>query len=498
MDASMAERFLIDGFPRDMANVAAWEKMLGKPEFVLAIDCPEEEMERRLLKRGETSGRSDDNAATIKKRFRTFVEQSTPVINLYESQGLVKRVSALGAPGKVHERVAKHFSGFSEVPDIVFVLGGPGSGKGTQCSRIANDYGFVHLSAGDLLRAEIQSGSKDGATIAGMIREGKIVPQEITMRLLRAAMDARPGCRFLIDGFPRALGQMTAFEEMVGHCKMVLFFDAPDDVLTERLLKRGQTSGRTDDNAEAIKKRLATYHSQSVPVLTKMGQAGLVKQIDATQTPDQVFADVEKALAQFKKQQIMLVLGQPMSGKTTLCKALARTGAFLHISSAELLKAEAMAGTELGRKVADHIKNQQPVPGEITAQVIKKCIASCQGDKFLIDGFPRKPEDAELLASAVGHPHTVLFLDCSADGQEEVMLARISAMPEPMNEAAVAKMKSRLEAFDSETMQLVAQYEKAGVLKRLTASSKNDEGVLEDSRVGPKKTYQQAEMVFGL
>merc|ERR1719498_2349871 len=209
---------------------------------------------------------------------------------------MVKRVSSMGSVPQVTARTAKHFSAFSEVPDIIFVLGGPGSGKGTQCSRIANEYGFVHLSAGDLLRAEIQAGSKDGALIAGMIRDGKIVPQEITIRLVRQAMAARPGCRFLIDGFPRALGQAAAFEEMVGHAKMVLFFDAPDEVLTERLLKRGATSGRTDDNEEAIKKRLVTYHSQSQPVISAMEPRGIVKKIDATNSPDDVFADVEKAL----------------------------------------------------------------------------------------------------------------------------------------------------------------------------------------------------------
>merc|ERR1712094_36681 len=114
-----------------------------------------------------------------------------------------------------------------------------------------------------------------------MGREGQIVPQEITIRLIRAAMDARPGCRFLIDGFPRALGQAAAFEEMVGHARMVLFFDAADEVLTDRLLKRGATSGRTDDNEEAVKKRLVTYHSQSQPVITMMEPKGVVKKIDA-------------------------------------------------------------------------------------------------------------------------------------------------------------------------------------------------------------------------
>merc|ERR1711912_9203 len=103
-----------------MANVACWEKMLGNPEFVLFIDCDEAEMERRLLKRGEDAGanrRSDDNSATIKKRFKTFVDQSMPVINLYDKKKLVKTVSAKGSQSAVHARVCKHFSAFSEVPE---------------------------------------------------------------------------------------------------------------------------------------------------------------------------------------------------------------------------------------------------------------------------------------------------------------------------------------------------------------------------------------------
>merc|ERR1712054_26993 len=117
-EKSMSTRFLIDGFPRDHANVLAWEKSLGNPEFVLFIDCDEEEMERRLIKRGQTSGRTDDNAATIKKRFKTFVDQSMPVIDLYDSKKLVRKVSAAGSVTQVHARVAKYFGSFTEVPDI--------------------------------------------------------------------------------------------------------------------------------------------------------------------------------------------------------------------------------------------------------------------------------------------------------------------------------------------------------------------------------------------
>ncbi|CAN0307912.1 unnamed protein product, partial [Hapterophycus canaliculatus] len=89
-------------------------------------------------------------------------------------------------------------------PPVVFVLGGPGSGKGTQCERLAKEYGYVHLSAGELLRQERASGSSDGQLIDEYIREGRIVPVAISLALLRKAMEASgPLSRFLIDGFPR-------------------------------------------------------------------------------------------------------------------------------------------------------------------------------------------------------------------------------------------------------------------------------------------------------
>lgn len=160
---------------------------------------------------------------------------------------------------------------------VVFVLGGPGAGKGTHCASLVRDYGFVHLSAGDLLRAEqARPGSEYGEMIADYIKEGKIVPMEVTIALLRNAIKAALAehndskadgwgdgkGRFLIDGFPRKLDQSHKFEEDVCPAQMVLFLTCSEDVLLKRLLHRGETSGRTDDNIESIKKRfrmLSTY-----------------------------------------------------------------------------------------------------------------------------------------------------------------------------------------------------------------------------------------------
>jgi UMP-CMP kinase len=139
---------------------------------------------------------------------------------------------------------------------VVFVLGGPGAGKGTQCQLLSDNLHWAHLSAGDLLRAERQ---KEGSELADIINSnisaGKIVPSEITVQLIKNAMvDLRKTSgqtKFLIDGFPRSEGNVNAWKEVVGGAadvELVLFFECPEDVLTSRLLERGKTSGRSDDS----------------------------------------------------------------------------------------------------------------------------------------------------------------------------------------------------------------------------------------------------------
>ena len=213
-------------------------------------------------------------------------------------------------------------SGSSSNPDrdVIFVLGGPGSGKGTQCSRLVADFpGVVHLSAGDLLRAHTKSGTPDGDAVARMIAEGQIVPSSVTISLLEAAMAAaakeaeekkekekkeeeKAGSsqklkhRFLVDGFPRNDENRAAYESLTGSDPaLVLFFDCPEAVMRQRLLGRGQ--GRTDDNDETIKKRFRVFVESSVPVVEYYEQKGKVAKINADRGPDEVYEDVKRVFA---------------------------------------------------------------------------------------------------------------------------------------------------------------------------------------------------------
>ncbi|KAF9475328.1 UMP-CMP kinase [Pholiota conissans] len=192
---------------------------------------------------------------------------------------------------------------------VVFVLGGPGAGKGTQCGRLVEDFGFCHLSAGDLLRAEqTREGSSYGELIRTCIREGTIVPMEVTIKLLEVAMlaaidaterrDAVPppagwGAgrgRFLIDGFPRKMDQALKFDEMVCESSVVIYFSTSEEVMLRRLLERGKTSGREDDNVESIKKRFRTYRTDTMPVIEHYTAQGKVAEVDSSDSIEVVHA----------------------------------------------------------------------------------------------------------------------------------------------------------------------------------------------------------------
>ncbi|KPJ13233.1 Adenylate kinase isoenzyme 1 [Papilio machaon] len=179
---------------------------------------------------------------------------------------------------------------------IVWVLGGPGSGKGTQCERIIAKYGFTHLSTGDLLRAEVKSGSDRAKCLTSIMERGELVPNETVLELLREAMMARAADSkgFLIDGYPREKSQGIAFENTIAPVTVILYFEASCETLTKRLLGRAASSGRADDNEETIKLRLKTFLDNNDLVLAQYPDK--LRRINAEATVDQIFSEVQKIL----------------------------------------------------------------------------------------------------------------------------------------------------------------------------------------------------------
>ncbi len=183
-------------------------------------------------------------------------------------------------------------------PEVVFVLGGPGAGKGTQCKLISNHFGHIHLSAGDLLREERQRpGSEFGELIETYIREGNIVPVEVTCSLLKRAMQEGgwENAKFLVDGFPRNLDNLQGWGRMMGDTvdeRFCLVFECPEEVMEKRLMARGQTSGRSDDNLATIRKRFRVYMESTMPIIEQFRSQGKLRLVRGDRSVDEVWQEV--------------------------------------------------------------------------------------------------------------------------------------------------------------------------------------------------------------
>ena len=185
----------------------------------------------------------------------------------------------------------------------VIIFGAPGSGKGTQSAYIADKYGLDHLSTGDLLRAEQETKSELGNLIASYISQGMLVPDELIINMLAKVLDTRKSTNgYIFDGFPRTTEQAAALKAMLAERHMtvsvMLDLSVPEQELTERLLKRGLTSGRADDNEETIRKRIQVYHSKTAPVKDFYVQEGLAADIEGIGSLGDIFDRIVTAIEQ--------------------------------------------------------------------------------------------------------------------------------------------------------------------------------------------------------
>lgn len=155
----------------------------------------------------------------------------------------------------------------------IILCGAPGCGKGTQSEFIVANFGLTHLSTGQLMRREAESGTELGNLINSYISQGHLVPDDVTIQLLEKFIDELPADTkgIIFDGFPRTLNQAVQLERLMkkrgDSTAMLIDINVPEDELIRRLLERGKTSGRSDDsNIDIIKERLTVYHDQTRPV----------------------------------------------------------------------------------------------------------------------------------------------------------------------------------------------------------------------------------------
>jgi adenylate kinase len=185
----------------------------------------------------------------------------------------------------------------------VLLLGPQGAGKGTQAKRISNEYGVPHIATGDILRSAIADRTELGRRVAPIVESGRLVPDDLMIELIRdrlGAEDTELG--FVLDGFPRTLAQADALEPMLREIgkqlSVVLVLQLSEDVAVERLLRRAELEGRTDDTPETIRTRLGLYRRETEPLVEWYRIRSHVVPIHGDRTENEVFAEIQQALTQ--------------------------------------------------------------------------------------------------------------------------------------------------------------------------------------------------------
>ena len=201
----------------------------------------------------------------------------------------------------------------------LIIVGPPGAGKGTQAVKIAEKHGLVHISTGDMLRAEIKAGSELGKTAAAMIERGELVTDSVIIGMVRDRI-SRPDCEkgFILDGFPRTIPQADALGALTG-LDAVIDIEVPAERLIERICSRricpvcgksystithpdpkctcgAELVQRADDKVETVSNRISVYEAQTRPLIAYYEERGLIRRIDGDQDIESVEKEIEKAL----------------------------------------------------------------------------------------------------------------------------------------------------------------------------------------------------------
>ena len=192
------------------------------------------------------------------------------------------------------------------LPNVVFVLGGPGAGKGTMCELAESQLEWTHLSTGELLRDEIKSGGPLAEIIDALLADGQLAPDEVVVTMLKNAMEnitrTTGKNNFLLDGFPRSLANLDAWANVFGQeteLPKMLYFECPYPVLEKRILARAKYTGRKDDNIDSIKLRFDTFKAKTLPTVELFRSKDKCIDIDTSLDRQEVYKLVASSLAEF-------------------------------------------------------------------------------------------------------------------------------------------------------------------------------------------------------
>ncbi len=279
----------------------------------------------------------------------------------------------------------------------IALFGPPGAGKGTQSEFLIKKYNLFYISTGDLLRKEIAKQSKFGMEAQSTIAAGGLVSDEIIVQIIEKTLTENLDSNgFLFDGFPRTYIQAYILEGLMlklnTSLDCLICLNVPKEVSVKRLLNRGKSSGRSDDNETVIRNRLKEYDEKTLPVLQFYKEKGVYHELDGTKTIEEVSNQITDIVKQILSRKLLniVLFGYPGCGRGSQGKALAAHFGLEYVATGAMLDEEIKAGTLLGSKIKDLYESGQLVPDEIIVPLIEKKLATANEVKgFIFKGFPR-------------------------------------------------------------------------------------------------------------
>uniref|UniRef100_A0A671U0G1 Adenylate kinase 5 n=1 Tax=Sparus aurata TaxID=8175 RepID=A0A671U0G1_SPAAU len=341
-------------------------------------------------------------------------------------------------------------------PKVILVIGGPGSGKGTQCLKIAERYGFQYVSVGELLRKKMihnATSNRKWSLIAKIITNGELAPQETTITEIKQKIMKIPEASgIVIDGFPRDVGQALSFEDQICTPDLVVFLACTNHRLKERLQKRAEQHGRPDDNPKAIDRRLTNFKQNTIPLVKYFQERGLI----VTVRP---------------KPKVIFIMGGPASGKSLQCERMEERFGLRRVALGDLLCSELQSHSDRGRHLRDVLERGEQLPEDSLLELLCEAVASSP----LLLTFPLL-----LPARQVGEPSAVLLMSCSAD----IMSSRLQCRGRSISTSTSTfhpgsdrddVLHRRVESFCSDSQAVASHYEGKRLLHMIDAERTPEE-----------------------
>lgn len=352
----------------------------------------------------------------------------------------------------------------------IALFGPPGAGKGTQSEFLINKYNLFYISTGDLLRKEIANKSRLGMEAQSIISSGGLVSDEIIVQIIEKTITEHPDANgFLFDGFPRTYIQAYILEGLMlklnTSLDCLISLEVPEDESVKRLLERGKTSNRTDDNEIVIRKRLKEYNDKTLPVLQFYKERGIYSEVNGYASIENVNLSIRKIIKAILSKKLfnVVLFGAPGSGRGSQGIALAKKFDLEYVATGLMLEQEVKNQTETGKKIKQLYDSGQLVPDEIVVRLIEKKLEQSKGiNGFIFKGFPRTLVQSYILDGLLKKHHSYISLAIELEVPTLELISRLDARSKTDRcmpyDTSTAKIVKRLQEHEEKTIPVIKKY----------------------------------------